>query len=216
MAPDCEASIVWDTELDRTVCPDCSKAVVPSLEHIFWRCPTYQVRRKVPKPASACPLAQRLGWSHWLTKAKSKELLTQMGTIREAEVRNRMRRFRPRLALRGGAATLQTLSSTSCYGDDAAAAAARKLTPCIDSTSHRMFYNFHQCFSSAQQGVIRTFADRARATWFAFAWCLKQWRKGPPEDARKTHRGKKIEMWKPSLTLEQGVTCTFAKDTEEL
>ena len=217
-----EASIVWDTELDRTVCPDCSKAVVPCLEHIFWKCPTYQVHRRVPKPA--CPLAQRLGWSHRLTKAESKELLTQMGTIREAELRNRMRRFRPRFDLRGGAATLQTLSFTSCYGDDAAAATARKLTPCTDFSSHRMFFNLHQGFSSPLPRVIRTFADqiekflksRAWATWFAFAWCLKLWKEGPQKDARKTHRGKKIEMWKPSLTVEQGVTCTFEEDFEKL
>ena len=132
-----------------------------------------------------------------------------------------MRRFRLRSTLRGGTATPLTSSSTRCCGKDAAAAAALNLTPCVESSSHHLVYDFHPCAPSP--GVICTFADkikelvksRVMATRFAVACSWKYWRKGPLKDARKTLRGEKVEVWKPCFTFEQGVICTFAENTEE-
>ena len=86
-------------------CPDCETNQYPSLCHVLWHCPFYERHRTIAKPV--CPLACRLGWSHSTPATLSLRLVTQMGSIREAEVSRRMQRVRLLTAqdLRGGART---------------------------------------------------------------------------------------------------------------
>jgi hypothetical protein len=75
-------------------CPDCEELVVPSLEHVLWRCRAYANLRTEPPPV--CPLAQRLCWGN-LPEEDPKDFskrLDMMAAIRSQERHNRRARWR--------------------------------------------------------------------------------------------------------------------------